>query len=84
MSEEEFIVRDAGATPARFVRLQARNATAARAIAAELLDAWPGELEVWTTHYYTERHGPVPDDAIRVLGAGPAAVCIAGSLVSST
>ena len=64
-------MQESGATPARFVRLHARNASAAAAIAAELLDAWPGELEVWTTHYYTERHGPIPDDAIRVPGAGP-------------
>ena len=72
MPDEEFIVREPGATPTRHVRLHARNATAALTIAAELLDAWPGELKVWTTHYYTERHGPVPDDAIRVLGAEPA------------
>ena len=72
MLEEEFIVREAGATPARCVRLHARNAAAARAIATELLDAWFGEIEVWTTHDYTERHGSVSDDAIRMLGAGPA------------
>ena len=58
MPDEEFIVREPGATPARHVRLHARNATAAFTIAAELLDAWPGELEVWTTHYYSRALTP--------------------------
>ena len=57
---ESFLVRYGEGPNARHVVLRAPTAIEARAVAATYWDAWPSELEVWTTLYYTQRYDGLP------------------------
>ena len=69
MSEEEFIVQESGATPARFVRLHARNASAAAAIAAE--PSTPGPASSRCGPPTTTPNATVPSPTMRSACPAP-------------
>ena len=46
---------------ARYAVLRAPMASEAKSVAALYWDAWPSELEVWTTRYYEQRYGQLPN-----------------------
>ena len=58
---ESFLVRYGEGPNARHVVLRAPAASEAKAVAGAYWGTWPGELEIWTTLYYEQRYGRLPN-----------------------
>ena len=58
---ESFLVRYGEGSNAQHVVLRVPTAIEVRAVAATHWSAWPSELEVWTTLYYEQRYGRLPE-----------------------